>query len=299
MLPLFCRIRTSQLRLLSVAVTCAIATVAFLAATAQYRHAVGCQSASLDEAMRLLEDVSEAYGLQVIAAESSFSLESGRALIRGEPPLADEVVQYVPLFIRQFFLYPPEFIRAASVKRVVLCRALTCERVPRAGVPDLEGRTLYFDVCPPGSSRWYLRTVIHHETFHMFDYYDDERFTDFDWQSLNTPGFKYGSKVSKNEDPEAALFSSEHPGFLTTYSLTAVEEDKAVIFSHLIVDPRYVEQRAARDPILHTKVTMMKRSLSRKCPEMDRAFWESAKRVQEPTAIKSRTAQGDKNGSCQ
>lgn len=273
---------------------CAIAADALLVPAALFRNAVACQTVSLDEAMRPLEDVSEAYGLQIIAADSSFCVESGRAFIRGEPPLADEVTQYVPLFIRQFYLYPPEFIRAASVKRVVLCMSLTCERAPRAGVPDLEGRTLYFDVCPPGSSRWYLRTVIHHETFHMFDYYDDQSFTDLDWQSLNTPGFKYGSEISKNEDPEAALFSSEHLGFLTSYSLIAVEEDKAVLFSHLIVDPRYVEQRAAADPVLHTKVTMMKRSLSAKCPEMDRAFWESTKRVQEPTAIKSRTAQGKK-----
>jgi hypothetical protein len=66
------------------------------------------------------------------------------------------------------------------------------------------------------------------------------------------------------------------PGFLNSYSMTGVEEDKAEVFANLLVSPGLVSQRARQDSVLRFKVQRMKLLMWRFVPELDLEFWSRA-----------------------
>ena len=81
------------------------------------------------------------------------------------------------------------------------------------------------------------------------------------------------------DDPFSSLPSSL-PGFLTGYATSAVEEDKAEIFAHLMTDYEAVRKRATTDRVIHKKVLMLKSVLAKFCPDMDETFWDQVSRRQ-------------------
>jgi hypothetical protein len=76
--------------------------------------------------------------------------------------------------------------------------------------------------------------------------------------------------------------TDKFPGVLNHYSTTAVEEDKAEVFANLIVDSKYVANRAKKDRVLSAKVERMKELLVAFCPEMNDKFWEAAGKMKRP-----------------
>ncbi|HAD58245.1 MAG TPA: hypothetical protein DCG12_03225 [Planctomycetaceae bacterium] len=73
--------------------------------------------------------------------------------------------------------------------------------------------------------------------------------------------------------------TTNYPGFLNHYSTTAVEEDKAEVFAHLVVNAEYCRQRAAKDKVLSAKFDRMKLSLNKWCSALDTSFWQRAEMV--------------------
>jgi len=60
-----------------------------------------------------------------------------------------------------------------------------------------------------------------------------------------------------------------------------VEEDKAEIFAHMMVEGSYVTRRAARDDVLAAKVERMKELLEKFCPEMNSEFWKKVEKAEQ------------------
>ncbi len=194
--------------------------------------------------------------------------------INAKPPAAEPLARYALLLRQEFGLYPKSLIKRLRLKRVVLCERLAYEKQLRAAIPDFEGRTLYLDVSRGRHSESYQRLVIHHEFYHLIDYVDDGSvYRDRAWSGLNDPGFRYGAGgAASQNDPTQSQYISRS-GFLTRYSLTGVEEDKAEIFAHLMVNPSAVRQRLDKDVVLSRKVNRLTATLFALDKNLNKKWW--------------------------
>lgn len=96
-----------------------------------------------------------------------------------------------------------------------------------------------------------LERAIHHELFHIFEYYisDKDRDVFKDWNSLNPKDFTYEAKVSELDNKYVYLMKSVDNDiadsfFLTKYSKTSEKEDRAEIFAEMMMltkDVDYLE----------------------------------------------------------
>lgn len=224
---------------------------------------------------RLLDEVAEKYEIAVLHEAPEFPVKCSYGVISGAKASPETVANYASLFVEEFSLYPPSLIKAAKLKRVILCTDLAFAGQRRNAIPDFEHQDLYLDVSRGSDRGNYLRKVIHHEFFHIIDKEDDGKlYQDERWGRLNPPDFKYGNG-GKNAQNNAgtSVLSDRYPGFLNHYSTTGVEEDKAEIFANLIVDRAYVEERLKTDEVLRAKRELMHQLLKEFCGDMDEAFW--------------------------
>ena len=230
-----------------------------------------------------LARLEERYGLQVIL-DAEFPVKTRHGEIRGRRADREDLASYVPVLAAEWNVYPPELVEQAGLRRLVLCENLRFDGQQRTAVPDFEHNGLYLDVGRGCYSEMYVRKVIHHEFFHMIDLRDDGAlYADERWAALNPAGFQYGSGGrNAQDDPRVSLFSEERPGFLNRYAITGVEEDKAELFAHMLVDGPALERRAARDQPLRAKMQRMQELLRAFCPEADQAFWDAASDVPRP-----------------
>lgn len=67
--------------------------------------------------------------------------------------------------------------------------------------------------------------------------------------------------------------TTEITGFLTPYATSAIEEDKAELFAHLIVNTKFVVDQAAKDPVLASKIAMLKKRMEAYDPGFNSNFW--------------------------
>ncbi len=243
--------------------------------------AVGVQGEASVNAIGELEKIAKAYKIEIVTADARFAVKTTHGRIKGKNADRKELQDYVSLFVPEFALYPPGLVQRSQLKRVMLCSELSFAGQRRNAIPDYEHDTLYLDVCCGTYGKTYLRKVIHHELFHIIDYWDDWNvYQDEDWASLNPAKFKYGSgSPNAQELEEESVLTDKFPGFLNYYSTTGVEEDKAEVFANLIVDLEYVEDRAKKDRVLDAKVERMKELLVKFCPEMNDKFWEKVRKM--------------------
>ena len=78
------------------------------------------------------------------------------------------------------------------------------------------------------------------------------------------------------------MLNKDQPGFLNRYATTGVEEDKAEVFAHLIVNRQMLDERVKTDTILADKLRRMKDLLQTFCPQVDERFWDSAGKRERP-----------------
>lgn len=78
------------------------------------------------------------------------------------------------------------------------------------------------------------------------------------------------------QDDEWSGVIWNRPAFLTKYSTSGVEEDKAEIFAYMVTDYGFVEKRAAADDVIRKKMSAMKVLVAAICLEMDGSFWKGA-----------------------
>lgn len=151
--------------------------------------------------------------------------------------------------------YTREVFTLAGCHKIVLCTALKYAGQARAAIPDWVNHILYVDTQLGSKSQGYQTHILHHELYHLIDYADDARvYVDTVWAGINSKSFKYGSggAAAQNVKDTGAL-TTAFAGFLTHYSTTGVEEDKAELFAYLMTKPAYVRERCSTDPILDTK----------------------------------------------
>lgn len=204
--------------------------------------------------------------------------------IKGVRPKLAHCIFYQALLVAGLSLYPPDFVYKTGLKTIVLIDKLHYKSQARKAVPVFATGTLYLDPAPEIIA--YLQDVFHHEYFHMIDtkmaqlkltgahVSSSGKVVDKTWEALNVADFQYGSGGSKNRQPEGFINSNVvQRGFLNTYSMTAVEEDKAEIYAGLIRHPGAMLEAA--DSILQAKSVELLRRLVMFCPSIDEKFWHA------------------------
>ncbi len=237
--------------------------------------AAALAAAALGDPAAGLAALAREYGLEIVAERPRFPVRTTHGLIEGQPASPEEVAAYAPTLQAEWRRYPPALVRRTRLRGIVLCRELSFAGQKRTAIPGFEDDTLYLDVTRGRHAPAYVRKVIHHEYFHLIDLRDDgELYRDEAWTRLNPPGFRYGSGGRNAQDDPTVSLPLETPGFLNRYAMTGVEEDKAELFAHLMVEPGVVARRARGDSVLRAKVRRLKALLAAFCPAVDRGFWK-------------------------
>lgn len=227
-------------------------------------------------AIAKFDAIAKAYSIELVTASPAFPVQLAEGQIRGRAAANEKLVTYVPIFAKEFALYPVDFVKRSHLKRIVFCEELAWDDQLRASIPDFANDTLYIDVVRGDWRENYQRKVLHHEFFHMVDQVDDGLlYRDDRWSAANPAEFRYGAGGDTAQTTEGTgALSDKYPGFLNHYSTTGVEEDKAEIFAYLFIDRAELARRAETDGVLRAKVELMKRLLQEFCPEMTAERWE-------------------------
>jgi hypothetical protein len=214
-------------------------------------------------------------GVEIVWQGHPFPVKSYHGPISATSATAEEIARYRPLLERELSLYPRECFKQSKLRRIVVCRGLSFNGQARAAVPDFEHDTLFLDAVAGDYDRRYQRSTIHHDYFHMIDYKDDGSLdSDREWSRLNPGKFQYGKGGAKMQDDPNSGSDWDAPGFLTRYATSAVEEDKAEVFAHLMTDYAAVVERSKSDPVIDRKISAIKALLTRFCPSMNESFWQ-------------------------
>ncbi len=233
---------------------------------------IGFTSPSLATAELALDSLANKYGIEIERSQTSNTQGVLGDRLRFDAPSREEVARYSAIFVFEFGAYPVTFIQATDLDRIVLCRRLEYQGRPVQALTG--GGTLFLDVVAARYNRLYERAVIHHEFFHIVDMSDDRRYVDPTWERINPTTFRYsGDAWSLRSDDGVWHLDDSLVGFLNRYSTAAVEEDKAEIFAHMMVQPQEVQRRAEGDVIIRSKSDAMRGLLRRMSPDMDDGFW--------------------------
>jgi hypothetical protein len=225
-----------------------------------------------------LAEIMSDYQVELVLFDLPFPVTTSSREITGERASNTELESYARLFAREFALYPPDLVKRSKLRRVVFCEHLSTGGPRIGGVWDPEHETIYLDVGVAAGDKSRARNTIHHEFYHAIDSHRGTFDQDDRWEMLNPPGFKYGGGGHTAwHQPKTLMPTDKYPGFLNHYSTTAVGEDKAELFAHLVTSYAYVEQRAWADPVLRAKAQRMKELLADFCPEVNERFWKKAK----------------------
>ena len=229
----------------------------------------------------MLDSLSREYRLEIITAKNDFLVKTKWGAIWGREASLGNLDHYVPLLDREMRIYPASLFKAAGVKRIVLCEGLVFDRQLRNAIPDFSSNTYYLEIKRGADNRRYLALVFHHDLFHFIDWRDDgQLYQDERWTSLNPPTFKYGKGGRNSQDQRStSVLTDRYPGHLNHYSTTGVEEDKAEIFAHLLINSIYVESRITKDAILLRKIERMKEMVKAFCAECGDDLWSKSRKI--------------------
>jgi len=196
---------------------------------------------------------------------------------------------YLPVFLKEWQLYPTSLIRKTKLKRVLFCTELSVNGRSQGAAPDVESNTIFINLDPHGAIsvkqvEQFLRQAIHHELFHYVDHQlDPDIHHDASWSMLNVKGFNYGDIGRRNRyDAATTNVTSVYPGFISQYSMINVAEDKAELFSRMMLNLHEMECRARDDVILGDKIDRLKQILKGYCPEMEDQFWQKIRYLDRP-----------------
>lgn len=212
-------------------------------------------------------------GLEVLRAERPFRLALLEGELAGGAAGEAQVSSLLGTLAEELRRYPPGLFRRARFRRILFCGGLRQAGQPITSLPNLE-QTLLIDA---SASAQFLRRLVHHEVFHFMDYSDDDQLKrDPAWEKLNQPDFSYGSGGRFLRDPAASEWSEEQPGFLSRYAASAVEEDKAELFSFMMTAPQAVKRRISVDSVLRAKVGAIENQLMGRFLTLRPGFWRGA-----------------------
>jgi hypothetical protein len=223
---------------------------------------------------QLLAQLSRDYGVAIQLATEKVRLQRRGYVVECQPLSTADLERYAPILDREFRRYPKSLFDKISLRRVIVGSGVRVESQIRAAVPDFEGATFWLDATLGGKKPAYGAHVFHHDLYHMIDEVDDvEGRMDSAWRALNDSRVQYGKGGWYMQSGNVGALRTDLPGFLTEYATSAVEEDKAETYAHLITSPAFVRRQAAKDEVLASKVARVKALVKAFEPAMGDAWW--------------------------
>ena len=220
-----------------------------------------------------LMDIGKSQKVEIVVKADAF-VDNGRGYkVTGDKATPDAMAKYGKLWAEEWSKYSPEVMAKARVHKIVFCENLSLNGQIRAAVPAFDLNTMYYDPALGAHSAPYQRNVVHHEFFHMIDQRLKLLSRDAEWGKLNPTGFRYENGGAKMRTPGVGNLTDSISGFLTLYGTSAIEEDKAELYSHLIVDPTFVTDLAKKDGVLAEKIVLLKKRLSDFDSHFGPKFW--------------------------
>lgn len=214
-----------------------------------------------------LKELARQYGLEIVTNARSEDDE-----IEFEQPSATQIKIYANLLASELAIYPTEIFQLCNIERLVLCANLRSLHHKVSGLTDMglfKIDTLFLDLSHASKYWDFSRRTFHHELFHAIDFSDSlEGFIDTEWRKLNPGDYKYFA----NEDNFRATEITT-AGFITAYSMRSAIEDKAELYSYMVMASEQVNARCTSDPVLARKVERMKTLLLKFSPAYDESFW--------------------------
>ncbi len=182
----------------------------------------------------------------------------------------DNLFSYLELFDQEFNKYPLSFLKKSNLKTIVFVKNLTVDGYisvkKRSGIPDHIHELLIFDFTVGVHDKTYKAHVIHHEFYHMLEeqFNGNGRWKDPVWNSFNINNDAYGG------GRKYYFINYPEKGFVSSYSFTVLEEDKAEVFAILFSKENYKKVRVwiKEDDILFKKFEYLKNFLK----GIDRSF---------------------------
>jgi len=209
-------------------------------------------------------------GVEFLAAHRPVELALADGSVHCEPAPRAHLSPAMAVVRSELARYEARFISATRLKRVLFCEHLREGDIDVPSLPNYE-RSLLLDADTDAS---FLRRLVHHEVFHFADYADDgELGRDPAWERLNDRWFSYGFGGRFLRDGDASHFSEDRAGFVNRYATSALEEDKAEVFSFMMTEPRRLRQLAERDAIVSAKIDAVERQLLKLSGTLKPRFW--------------------------
>ncbi len=224
-------------------------------------HGLGAPPPELSAEARAFEDETRVVPL---FAGGNFRMPLVNGPLEGErlpEPVARRALAVVRRELRR---YRPERLVAVGLRRVVLAADLRENGKLVSSLPNVAGALILDGAVPEA----FLVRLVHHEVFHFFDFADPERRAENERWHGEHHLFAYGEGGRSVRAASAGDVTREHPGFLTRYAMSAVEEDKAEVFSLLMTKPELVRERADADAVVGAKVGHLRGKLRRLAPEL-------------------------------
>lgn len=226
---------------------------------------------------RALIELAAKYEVEVEVIQKPYTYKSDYR-VEVDPPTQTDLDHYAALFAGEWNRYPTSAIKTAKLQRIVIGANIRMDGQVRAAVPVFEAHTMFYDTTLGAKSPDYQRSVIHHEFFHFIDELQGHMRKDPEWAALNPEGFTYGEGGEKMRTSGVGALTDKLPGFITLYSTSAIEEDKAELYAHLLVNQKFVEGRARADSVIAAKVNLLKNRMRDWDRDLVDAFWNSGSR---------------------
>ncbi len=215
------------------------------------------------------------YGIEIKVLTSIQRTSRFDYFVTAQPPTEEQLAKYLPFFEIEWRRYPVSLMARVKLKRMIIGAKVQVEGQPRAVVPEFAPGWFWLDAEVGSRLPEYGRLAMHHDFFHMIDDAIRPGRQDRAWAALNGPNVRYGIGGWWMQKGGAGAMRKDLPGFLTAYSTSAVEEDKAEVFSHLIGTSAFVEERMAADPVIKAKVERLKQLVVTFEPAMDESWWRA------------------------
>jgi len=196
-----------------------------------------------------------------------------------------ETNPYLEFLMDELAVFPVDVIDKLHLDRIIVCKDLKKHDQDVSGCasmslfPDnlasrllFRKNTIYLDIEYSGTAEG--KVTVHHELFHAIEAHEDRfpKYLDPDWPKLNPVTFSYREELGGNR---TKIHHGYVEGFLSDYSMDAVREDKAELFSHMIVNYAKVEEFMAKDKHIKAKVARMKDLLRTFSSDFNEKFWTS------------------------
>lgn len=221
-----------------------------------------------------LTQLAAEYGIEIQVVAQDTRLQRGGYDVTAHPVPDALLEEYEPLFEKEWRKYPVSLMAKVHLKRIVIGRDVRVHDQPRAAIPEFDPGWFWLDADINTRRPTYGSHALHHDFFHMIDQWDTPNGrNDPEWKKLNPPNTPDGPGGWNMQKGNPGALRADLPGFITQYATSAIEEDKAEVYSHLITSPAFIAGRAALDPILAQKVARIKFLVESFEPKMDGDWW--------------------------